>query len=30
MDAGMDYFERLESETLKLYEIANEGIRDCC
>ncbi|MBP5784869.1 MAG: DNA polymerase II large subunit, partial [Methanobrevibacter sp.] len=25
MDAGMDYFERLESETLKLYEIANEA-----
>ena len=21
----MDYFERLESETLKLYEIANEA-----
>ena len=25
MDAGMDYFERLESETHKLYEIANEA-----
>ncbi|MBO7714608.1 MAG: DNA polymerase II large subunit, partial [Methanobrevibacter sp.] len=25
MDDGMDYFERLESETLKLYEIANEA-----
>ena len=25
MDDGMDYFERLESETHKLYEIANEA-----
>ncbi|WP_297980060.1 DNA polymerase II large subunit [uncultured Methanobrevibacter sp.] len=25
MDAGMDYFERLESETHALYEIANEA-----
>ena len=25
MEDGMDYFERLESETLKLYDIANEA-----
>lgn len=25
MDSGMDYFERLESETQRLYEIANEA-----